>query len=80
MTSKLQKVIRDIAKKVIDDQLVWIAEQVGKDIEYLKEIRKAIEEQESSEIEIIVNFDTNYSECSDDSDEPFEYDCHGTRI
>tara|TARA_Y100000361_G_scaffold131562_1_gene128310 strand:- start:146 stop:388 length:243 start_codon:yes stop_codon:yes gene_type:complete len=80
MTSKQQKVIRDIAKKVIDDQLVWIAEQVGKDIEYLKEIRKAIEEQESSEIEIIVNFDTNYSECSDDSDEPFEYDCHGTRI
>ena len=45
MTSKQQKVIRDIAKKVIDDQLVWIAEQVGKDIEYLKEIRKAIEEQ-----------------------------------
>ena len=80
MTSKQQKVIRDIAKKVIDDQLVWIAEQVGKDIEYLKEIRKAIEEQESSEIEIIVNFDTNYSECSDDSDETFEYDCHGTRI
>ena len=80
MTSKQQKVIRDIAKKVIDDQLVWIAEQVGKDIEYLKEIRKAIEEQESSEIEIIVNFDTNYSECSDDSEEPFEYDCHGTRI
>ena len=80
MTSKQQKVIRDIAKKVIDDQLVWIAEQVGKDIEYLKQIRKAIEEQESSEIEIIVNFDTNYSECSDDSDEPFEYDCHGTRI
>ena len=80
MTSKQQKVIRDIAKKVIDDQLVWIAEQVGKDIEYLKEIRKAIEEQESSEIEIIVNFDTNYSECSDDSDEPVEYDCHGTRI
>ena len=80
MTSKQQKIIRDIAKKVIDDQLVWIAEQVGKDIEYLKEIRKAIEEQESSEIEIIVNFDTNYSECSDDSDEPFEYDCHGTRI
>tara|TARA_R100001163_G_C4922434_1_gene102042 strand:+ start:62 stop:304 length:243 start_codon:yes stop_codon:yes gene_type:complete len=80
MTSKQQKVIRDIAKKVIDDQLVWISEQVGKDIEYLKEIRKAIEEQESSEIEIIVNFDTNYSECSDDSDEPFEYDCHGTRI
>ena len=80
MTSKQQKVIRDIAKKVIDDQLVWIAEQVGKDIEYLKEIRKAIEEQESSEIEIIVNFDTNYSECSDDLDEPFEYDCHGTRI
>ena len=80
MTTKQQKLIRDIAKKVIDDQLVWIAEQVGKDIEYLKEIRKAIEEQESSEIEIIVNFDTNYSECSDDSDEPFEYDCHGTRI
>ena len=80
MTSKQQKVIRDIAKKVIDDQLVWISEQVGKDIEYLKEIRKAIEEQESSEIEIIVNFDTNYSECSDDSDEPFEHDCHGTRI
>tara|TARA_R100000734_G_C3243632_1_gene47477 strand:- start:84 stop:326 length:243 start_codon:yes stop_codon:yes gene_type:complete len=80
MTSKQQKVIRDIAKKVIDDQLVWIAEKVDKDIEYLKEIREAIEEQESSEIEIIVNFDTNYSEHSDDSDKPFEYDCHGTRI
>ena len=57
MTSKQQKLIRDIAKKVIDDQLVWISEQVDKDTEYLKQLRKAIEIQESSEIEITAIFD-----------------------
>ena len=56
MTSKQQKLIRDIAKKVIDDQLVWISEQVGKDTEHLKQLRKAIEIQESSEIEITAIF------------------------
>lgn len=83
MTSKQQKLIRDIAKKVIDDQLIWISEEVDKDIEHLKELRRTIEEQENSEIEVTVNFDTGHSDCSDDSDdsdEPYEYDCHGTRI
>ena len=56
MTSKQQRVVRDIAKKVIDDQLVWVAEQVDKDIEYLRQLREAIEEQESSEIEITAIF------------------------
>tara|TARA_Y100001938_G_scaffold10400_1_gene12763 strand:- start:1804 stop:1983 length:180 start_codon:yes stop_codon:yes gene_type:complete len=56
MTSRQQRVVRDIAKKVIDDQLVWIAEQVDKDIEYLRQLREAIEEQESSEIEITAIF------------------------
>ena len=56
MTSKQQRVVRDIAKKVIDDQLVWIAEQVDKDKEFLRQLREAIEEQESSEIEITAIF------------------------
>jgi hypothetical protein len=56
MTIKQQRIIRDIAKKVIDNQLVWIADEVGKDIEDLRQLRKAIEKQESSEIEITAIF------------------------
>ena len=56
MTIKQQRIIRDIAKKVIDNQLVWIADEVGKDIEDLRQLRKAIKKQESPEIEITAIF------------------------